>query len=79
MIRQTETISAGEFKAHCLQLMDEVKNTGRSLIVTKRGKPVAKLVPVDAQQRDPIGALKGTVTIVGDIVAPLDEVWHAAQ
>lgn len=73
-------IPAGEFKARCLQLMDQVEETGREVIITKRGRPVAKLVPVpEAPARDVFGCMRGTVTVVGDIVAPLEERWEADQ
>jgi prevent-host-death family protein len=78
-------IAAGEFKAHCLSLMDEVSAFGRSYVITKRGKPVAKLVPVDAgpgPSTSGFGALRGTVTILGDIVGPFEdhETWtHDAR
>jgi prevent-host-death family protein len=62
------TIAAGEFKAKCLQLMDEVKNTGVELVITKRGQPVAKLVPAEPPKQSAIGWMNGTVTILGDIV-----------
>lgn len=70
------TIPAGEFKARCLGLLDLVAETGESLIVTKRGRPVAKVVPVDEEQPRP---LKGSVRYHGDIVAPLGESWEADQ
>jgi prevent-host-death family protein len=69
-------IAAGEFKAHCLSLMDEVNAFGRSYVITKRGKPVAKLVPVDAGpagRASAYGALRGTVRILGDIVGPFED------
>ena len=59
-------IAAGEFKARCLALLDEVAETGHEIIVTKRGKPVAKLGPVDAPR-----TLKGSVRVLGDIVSPI--------
>ncbi|MBT7065892.1 MAG: type II toxin-antitoxin system Phd/YefM family antitoxin [Verrucomicrobia bacterium] len=72
------TIAAGEFKTHCLQLMDQVHEQHRSFVVTKRGKPVAKLVPVDEESSRPVfGCLKGRVQIAGDIVAPTGESWNA--
>ena len=71
------SIAAGEFKTHCLKLMDEVKEQRRSFVITKRGKPVAKLVPVDDSPTPVFGFLKGRVRIDGDIVAPTGEVWHA--
>ena len=73
-------IPAGEFKARCLQLMDEVEESGREVVITKRGRPVAKLVPVaSAGARDVFGCMRGTVTVVGVLVAPLEEPWEADQ
>ena len=69
-------IPAGEFKARCLKLMDEVCDRRREVVITKRGRPVAKLVPIDAPPAL-FGAMKGTVTILGDIVASTDENWDA--
>ncbi len=73
-------IPAGEFKARCLQLMDEVQETGRELVITKRGRPVARLVPVvNAPPRVVFGCMDGSVTVLADIVAPLGEQWEADQ
>jgi prevent-host-death family protein len=66
-----KSIPAGEFKARCLALMDNVQNTREPLVITKRGKPVAKLVPADDVNRDFIGRLEGIVRIVGDIESPV--------
>lgn len=71
------TISAAEFKAHCLALMDEVKNKRQYLIITKRGVPVAKLVAPDDVAPSIFGLLKGTIAIKGDIVEPLDCKWES--
>ena len=65
---KTKTIPAGEFKAKCLQLMEEVKDKGIEVVITKRGKPVAKLVPAEPVRNSPFGCMAGTFTIVGDIV-----------
>ena len=71
-------ISAAEFKAKCLKLMDEIARTRKSIVITKRGKPVAKLVPVEPAPRKPLfGCMAGTVTFEGDILAPLDVKWEA--
>ena len=67
-------IGAGEFKARCLALLDEVAETGEEIVVTKRGKPVAKLTPIESAK-----PLEGSVRILGDIVGPLDEEWEANQ
>ena len=63
-------IAAGAFKANCLSIMDEVEARRETVILTKRGKPVAKLVPVDAQSDDIFGFLEGKGRITGDVVAP---------
>jgi len=72
---QTPTIAAGEFKAICLELMDKVKERHAEYIVTKRGKPVAKLGPVDSVSPSPFGFLRGTVLDSRDIVKPDFEAW----
>jgi len=73
----TKRIPAGAVKATCLKLMDEVAETGAEIVITKRGKPVARLVPVEpARARpSPFGCMRGTIEILGDIVSPLDEPW----
>jgi prevent-host-death family protein len=66
-------IPAGEFKAKCLALLDEVASTGATLVVTKHGKPVAKVVPLGAD--DDVPTLRGSVVREGDIVSPIDVRW----
>jgi prevent-host-death family protein len=73
------TIGAGEFKAKCLKLLDEVAKTGEAIIVTKFGKPVAQIVPPPRQYVDIIGAMKGSVLWEGDIISPLEDEWEANQ
>ncbi len=70
-------IAAGEFKAKCLKLLDEVQQKRKQVVITKRGKPVAKLVPVNESAESFIGSMKGTMEILGDIVAPIDVEWEA--
>jgi len=70
-----QQIGAGQFKAHCLKLMDQVQQTHEELVITKHGQPVAKLVPVDADSNTSIvGYMKDTVQVTGDIISPVDEV-----
>lgn len=65
------TIAAGEFKQHCLRLLDEVAISNDPIVVTKRGRPVAQLVPVGPGRReDWRGALRDQGEITGDVVAP---------
>ena len=74
-------IAAAAFKAQCLTLMDQVRSTKQPLLITKRGKPVAKLIPVDTGKDDFIGRLKGVFRVVGDIESPVEppEVWESAR
>ena len=65
-------VPAGRFKAECLALLDEVAETGEPVVVTKRGRPVAEVVPVRPVKRP---SLRGSVTVHGDIVAPLLGPW----
>lgn len=68
---KTKTMAAGEFKVHCLAVMDEVASKREAVIITKRGKPVAKLVPVGKEKDDIFGFLKGKVKVLGDVVSPI--------
>ena len=70
-------IAAGEFKTHCLGLMNQVFENHSTFTITKRGKPVAKLVPVDDVVNPVFGFLEGYVRITGDIVASTEEKWNA--
>lgn len=71
-------ISAAEFKAKCLKLMDEIARTRKPIVITKRGKPVAKLVPAEPEPRAPLfGYMAGTITHMGDVERPLDVEWEA--
>lgn len=73
-------IAAGEFKAKCLALLDDVQRKREEIVVTKRGKPVARLVPIEEKKkRDTFGYMKGTITILGDIIAPSGEIWDAER
>ena len=66
-----EHINASDFKARCLSILDRVKATGERVVILKRGQPVAELGPTTGLQgRYPQLELKGTVTVVDDIVSP---------
>ena len=70
---------AGEFKARCLRVMEEVSKYRVPVVITKKGRAVAKLVPHDAPDTDVFGCMAGTARIVGDIEAPVfhTEAWDA--
>jgi prevent-host-death family protein len=61
-------LAASEFKAKCLRLFDQVDEAGDTLIITKRGRPVARVVPVSSPKHSLRGSWKGRVKIKGDIV-----------
>ena len=70
-------MAAGQFKAKCLRVMSEVQQTREEILITKHGKPVVKLVPVEPDEPSSLlGYLQGTVQVTGDIVSPLEEVWE---
>ena len=73
------TFKASEFKAKCLKIMDEVAATGEPVEITKYGVPVARLVPARPKPQTVLGALKGSITILGDIISPLDTEWNALR
>lgn len=60
------TISAGEFKAKCLKLMDEVNDTGEQIVITKHGRPVSRLVPAGYEPRGIRGRYKGMMPAIDD-------------
>lgn len=72
-------IAAGVFKAKCLELMDQVNDHKSEFIITKHGVPVAKLVPVNAEEPPTglYGAMAGTVLAAKDIIAPIRDKWDA--
>lgn len=75
-----QVVKASEFKAKCLALMDQVAATGEAVLITKNGKPVAELCAVaGARPKSPFGLHKGTISVVGDIVAPIDVEWEALR
>ena len=71
-------IGAAVFKARCLTLMEDVRSTREPVVITKRGKPVAKLVPMDSEGDDFIGRLKGVFEVVGELDADPPEEWESA-
>ena len=76
-----KTMPAGQFKARCLKVMDDVQSTREPVVITKKGRPVAKLVPAEEPSDDFLGTLSSTMKIVGDITQPVEdpEVWEALR
>ncbi|MFC1746445.1 type II toxin-antitoxin system Phd/YefM family antitoxin [Candidatus Riflebacteria bacterium] len=70
-------VPAGKFKQECLALMDEVLQTGLEIIITKRGKAICRMVPLEKGGSPEVGWMKGSVSIKGDITKPTGEIWEA--
>jgi prevent-host-death family protein len=68
-------MAAGSFKAKCLAVMDEVQARRETVVITKHGRPVAKLVPADKDTNDIYNFLRGKGAVVGDVVSPAIEDW----
>lgn len=79
-----KTMAAGKFKATCLAVMDEVQAKREPVVITKNGKPVAKLVPLElAERADPLDIFRfpGKIEILGDIISPVTDLedWDALK
>jgi prevent-host-death family protein len=71
-----DTVGSAEFKARCLELIDRVKETRAEFVVTRHGKPVARLVPVESEQPiSPLGAMRGTVLAYERPFDPVPGTW----
>ena len=74
---RVRTIKASEFKAKCLNLMNEVAESGAEYVITKNGRPVSRLVPYRKKPKSLFGIDRGRLEILGDIDEPLDIEWEA--
>jgi len=74
-----KAISASDFKARCAQVINDVAEGRGPVVITKRGQPIAKLVPADEERKSIFGFAQGCITIRGDIVEPIDIEWEAAR
>ncbi len=72
-------ISAAQFKAKCLKLMDRVHEFGDEILITKRGKVVARLCPVSRATADSFGCMKDDGAILGDVITAPEQTWEAEQ
>jgi prevent-host-death family protein len=75
-----QKIPAAQFKAQCLAVMDRVADSGRPVVVTKHGKPVVQIIPVDSDENEIFGFMAGKFRIVGDIenTIPLSD-WNLPE
>ena len=73
MTMAEKTIPAGKFKAQCMALLDEIALKRKQIVITKRGKPVAKIAPIEEQEP---ASLLASVLWEKDLVSPIDEDWN---
>ena len=76
-LQGVRTMKASEFKAKCLKLMDEVAESGEEIVITKNGRPVAKLVRHQERPKNWFGRDRDRIRILGDIISPIDVEWEA--
>lgn len=75
----SRTITASDFKARCLKLMDEVAETGEEIVITKHGRPVTRLVPYTQRPQLEFGRNRDRIRILGDIVSPMPAEWFQEE
>lgn len=75
----TRTIEASEFRARCLELMDEVAETGEEIVITRHGRPVSRLAPYHRKPRLAFGRNGNHIRILGDIVSPMPAEWFTEE
>lgn len=77
--RGPDSISVSDFKATCLAVLERVRRTGRPILVTKRGAPLAQVIPPSADAFDTpwLGAMRGTARLADDLVDPVGAEWEA--
>ena len=78
-MKMPKTVAATEFKAHCLTLLEEVRQTRQPLLVTRHGKPVVEISPYMPRDTEQLNPLKGSLLFEGDVISPIDEKWDSAQ
>ena len=70
-------IAISQFKSHCLEIIEKLQTNGQSVIITKRDKAVAKVLPIDNKKVSLFGMLKNKAEIKANILEPIDEKWDA--
>ena len=70
-------IAISQFKSHCLEIIEKLQTNGQSIIITKRDKAVAKVLPIDNKKVSLFGMLKNKAEIKANILEPIDEKWDA--
>lgn len=72
-------IAISKFKSNCLHILENIRGGKKSIIVTKRSKPIAKIVPFEDDKTSILGSLRHKAEIKGDIIGPIDEKWDVDE
>jgi prevent-host-death family protein len=76
-MEELRSVSVSDFKAHCLQYLEQASSLKIECVVTKRGKPIAKLIPIENQQQPfEFGSMRGSGSIKGDVIEPINTDWE---
>jgi prevent-host-death family protein len=76
----SEVVSASELKARCSEVIERVSTELRSITITKRGRPVARIVPIETHEaKSLVGYARGRLRVTGDLLEPIDVDWEAAR
>lgn len=77
-MEELRSVSVSDFKAHCLQYLEQASSLKIECVVTKRGKPIAKLIPIESQSPSlEFGSMRGSGSIKGDVIDPINTDWEA--
>lgn len=77
-MKTPRSVPATEFKAHCLALLEQVRETRQPLLVTRHGRPVVEISPYAPKGAGQANPLKGSILYQGDLISPIDEKWDSA-
>jgi len=74
--KSIQEVAISEFKAKCLALLEQVDKTKIPLLVTRRGRPIAEVIPTspNMEERDWLGSMSDSIEITGDVVSPVIEI-----
>jgi len=78
-MKTPRTVPATEFKTHCLALIEDVRETRQSLVVTRHGRPVVEISPYVPKNAARVNPLKGSIVFQDDLISPLEEKWDSAR
>jgi prevent-host-death family protein len=73
----SKKVAISQFKAHCLEIIESLQSDHQPIIITKRDKPIAKVMPLENEKIPLFGMFRSKGKINGDIISPIEEKWNA--